>query len=84
MLDLPFLIHTSKDPLILPMDHLPQSQWILYTHTLLCLLCISNQSRFHQCPTQRMFSSEDGPNTEMVSNASTITILEVSALIYCI
>jgi hypothetical protein len=38
-------------------------------HTLLRLLGISNQSSFHQCPTKCMFTFENGPDIEAVSNA---------------
>jgi hypothetical protein len=41
-------------------------------HTFLRLLGISNRSSFHQCPTERMFSFENGPNSEAVPNASEV------------
>jgi hypothetical protein len=39
-------------------------------HTVLLLLDISNQSSFHQCPTECMFSFENGPAIKTVSNVS--------------
>jgi hypothetical protein len=39
-------------------------------HTLLRLLDIPNRPTFHQCPTECLFSFEDGPNIEAVPNAS--------------
>jgi hypothetical protein len=59
-------------------------------YTLLCLLGISNWSSFHQCPTECMFSLEDGSETEMVPNVSEFlrNSLNIrnddSALVYCV
>jgi hypothetical protein len=59
-------------------------------HTLLCLLGISNQSGFHQCPTECMFSLEDGSETEMVPDAPELLRNahnirdDDSALVYCV
>jgi hypothetical protein len=39
-------------------------------HTLPRLLGISNQSSFHQCSTECMFSFENRSDIEVVSNAS--------------
>jgi hypothetical protein len=39
-------------------------------HTLLRLLGISNRSSFHQCPTERVFSFEDGSEMKTVPDAS--------------
>jgi hypothetical protein len=39
-------------------------------HTVLHLLGISKWSSFHQCPKECMFSFENGPDIEMVSNES--------------
>jgi hypothetical protein len=50
------------------MNHLTFTQNTI--HTLLHLLGISNQSSFHQCPTDCMFCFEDGPNIEVVPTAS--------------
>jgi hypothetical protein len=38
--------------------------------TLLHLLGISNRSSFHQCPTECLFSFENGPDIEMVPHVS--------------
>jgi hypothetical protein len=59
-------------------------------HTLLRLLCISNRSSFHQCPTECMIRSEKGPDIETVPSASeflgdtVITWDTDRALLYCI
>jgi hypothetical protein len=39
-------------------------------HTLLCLLGICNCSSFDQCPTECVFSFENDPDIDTVSNAS--------------
>jgi hypothetical protein len=58
-------------------------------HTLLCLLGISDKSSFHQCSMECKFSFENGPDIEMVSNASeflrdTLDICDDCATVYCI
>jgi hypothetical protein len=55
-------------------------------YTLLRLLDISDWSSFHQCPMEGMFSFENGPDIEMVSNVSeflrdTLDILEDHATV---
>jgi hypothetical protein len=42
MLYLTSLIHTSKYPLVLQMDHQPQSHGILYTHCFVCWASITS------------------------------------------
>jgi hypothetical protein len=59
-------------------------------HTLLRLLGNSVRSSVHQCPTECMFSFENGPDIEAVSNTSeflgdTLNIWDNgSVLVYCI
>jgi hypothetical protein len=59
-------------------------------HTLLHLLGISNRSSFHQCPTECMFSLEDGSEIEAIPDASAFlgSALDIwdddSGLVYCV
>jgi hypothetical protein len=42
----------------------------MVVHTLLRLLGITSRSSFHQCPTECMFSFENGHDIETISSAS--------------